>query len=257
GAFVAWLARDGKAPSTIGRRVAGVTVTLRERGVEVPKLVTKKTTELLNAYQRELDEAGEQRGRGEAPLVSKRELRRLSEACPDTLAGLRDRAALLVGFGIAARSAEMAGLLARDITEHEEGLTVHVRYGKTGARKVAISRGSHPLTDAVTHWQIWQETARLVPGGPAFLQIGRYDNPRGKMSAQAFNFMLSRACERAGVSPKTWHGLRSGLATEARAEGHGLEVIAAQGGWKFNSRVLANYLRNTDQWRKNATKGVM
>ncbi|MEU1883527.1 site-specific integrase, partial [Streptosporangium sp. NPDC020072] len=31
GAFVAWLARDGKAPSTIGRRVAGVTVTLRER----------------------------------------------------------------------------------------------------------------------------------------------------------------------------------------------------------------------------------
>ncbi|TMR10675.1 integrase, partial [Nonomuraea zeae] len=68
--FVLWLRRDGKAPATVERRVYGVTVTLRSLGVEVPQEAADGARLALEAYRRDLAEAGETRGRGRAGVVT-------------------------------------------------------------------------------------------------------------------------------------------------------------------------------------------
>lgn len=254
--FVLWLRRDGKAPATVERRVYGVTVTLRVLGVDVPQEAADGARLALEEYKRDLAEAGETRGRGKASVVTIRDLRAMSAALPATLQGLRDRAALLLGIGVAARRSEVANLLARDVTTQEEGLKVEVRYGKSGARHPAIKKGTHSLTDPVAAWIAWRDAAGLDPEGSAFLAIDRHGNLGGRMSPAAVGNIVIRACELAGLPRKTWHGIRAGLATEARRAGHDVKTIAQQGGWSPTSRVLYEYMRIVDEWADNATAGL-
>lgn len=55
----------------------------------------------------------------------------MSAACPGTLGGIRDRALVLLGFAIAARRAELAGLSVRDVVDDPGGLVVRVAVTKT------------------------------------------------------------------------------------------------------------------------------
>ncbi|WP_433426306.1 tyrosine-type recombinase/integrase (plasmid) [Microtetraspora malaysiensis] len=254
--FVLWLAQHGKAPSTIQRRLYGAAVMLRGHGVAVPDDATSKAKDVLDALTRNLAERGEQRGRGQAPPLSVRDLRKMSAALPDTLKGRRDRAILTVGFGMAARRSELSGLLARDVVVRDEGLKLSVRYGKTGAREPAIKRGTHPLTCPMQAWQAWAGSVELDPAGPAFRRIDRHGNVLGKMSGQAIGNVIVEAAERAGLDGITAHSLRAGLATAARAAGHDAKTIAEQGGWSPNSSVLYRYMRIVDEWADNATAGL-
>ncbi|TMR21539.1 hypothetical protein ETD85_50775 [Nonomuraea zeae] len=185
-----------------------------------------------------------------------RDVRAMSAALPATLRGLRDRAALLVGIGAAARRSELAGLLCRDITVHEqEGLKVGIRYGRSGARRPAIKRGSG-LTDPVAAWTAWRDAAGLDPAGPAFLTIDRHGNLGRRMSPASVGDIVINACELAGIPRKTWHGVRAGLATEARRAGHDAKTIAELGGWSPTSRVLSAYMRIVEEWAGDATAGI-
>jgi hypothetical protein len=47
----------------------------------------------------------------------------MSPGCPDTVEGLRHRAALTVGFYLAARASDLAWLKVDDIVEERKGLT--------------------------------------------------------------------------------------------------------------------------------------
>ncbi|MEV4472831.1 tyrosine-type recombinase/integrase [Nonomuraea sp. NPDC049504] len=254
--FVLWLAQRGDAPATIQRRLYGATVMLREQGVTVPDEAPRKARDVLNALARNLAEQGEKRGRGQAPAVTVQQLRKMSAALPHTLKGLRDRAILTVGFGMAARRSELAGLLVRDVVLLDEGLKVHVRYGKTGGRAPAIKRGTHPLTCPVTAWQAWVEAVELEAASPAFRRIDRHGNVLGKMSPQAVGNVVTDAAELASLDGITAHSLRSGLATEARRAGHDAKTIAEQGGWSPTSGVLYGYMRTVDEWADNATAGL-
>lgn len=91
----------------------------------------------ITAHERWLAEHHLDAGPGQAPLLTIAGLHRLVQACPDTRAGFRDRALVLIGFGIAARRSELAGLAADDITADYHGGTlrgvvVRVRSSKTG-----------------------------------------------------------------------------------------------------------------------------
>src|SRR5690606_9764198 len=121
-----------------------------------------------------LAETGEQRGRGKAPALTVMQLRTMSKALPATLKGLRDRAILTVGFGMAARRSELANLRARDVVVTEKGLQVFARYGKTGARSPAIRRGENAWTCPQRAWLAWAEAADLDPDGPAFMRFNRH-----------------------------------------------------------------------------------
>jgi integrase len=79
-----------------------------------------------------------------APAVAGKMLGMVATA-PDKLAGLRDRALLLVGFGGALRRSELVALDVADIEETETVLLVAIRGSKTDQERagatIAIARG--------------------------------------------------------------------------------------------------------------------
>lgn len=255
--FVVALEAQGRAPATIDRRLAGVVVGLRERGVEPSSDARKKARAALKGYERRLAEAAQKRGRGKAPALTVKHLRMVSDACPDTLAGIRDRALITLGFGIAARRSEIAHLLLSDVTEHAEGLEVDIRFSKSGARTVAVPHGSHVGTCPVRSWRAWIERSGITEG-PAFRQINRHGNMLDAgLSPEAVGEIVKRAGRRAGIPLNlTGHSVRSGLITESRRAGHDAKTISTQSGHSPNSRVLYGYMHLADRWSDNAVKGI-
>lgn len=258
-AFVIWHERLQLAPATAERRLMGVVVSQRQRGIDIPKPSIDAARQALSNYERDLAEAGRSLGRGAAPAVTVQNLRRICDTLPDnTLAGIRDRAVLLLGFAIAARRSELAHLDVTDITAQEQGILVNVRFGKTGARKVAVGFGTHPETCPVRSVQTWTATAELIDG-PLFRPIDRHGNlGRRRMSPKACGEIVTRA---AAACPDldirlTGHSMRSGMATEARRAGHDAKSIATQGGWRPNSAELYRYMQIVDHWTDNALRGI-
>ena len=255
--FVRWLEHAGAAPATIDRRLAGAVVRLREHGVPVDHAATRAARTALGGYRRRLTEANVAPGRGRASAVTVQQLREITAACPPGLAGARDRALVLLGFTTAARRSELAGLLVSDVRDTDDGLVVTIRYGKTGAREVAVPFGSHPQTCPVRAWRDWL-AATGTTTGPAFRRIDRHGRLLDAgLSPQAAGDVITRAGLRAGLPARlTGHSVRAGLATEARRAGHDAKTIAAQGGWKPNSAVLYDYMRIVDRWSDNAATGL-
>ncbi|WP_372665078.1 site-specific integrase [Amycolatopsis kentuckyensis] len=245
------------APSTIERRLTGALAGLRHHKVVVDPEASRAAWRALKGYRQRLAREGIQRGRGKATMVTLTDLRAMSRACPDTLAGARDRAMLLIGFPIAARCSDLANLLVTDVEPVDDrGLAVTVRHGKsTGA--MVVPRRESPDTDPVRAWHAWRSGAGIAEG-PAFRRVDRHGNVGAPaLSTTGVNQILTRAGVRAGLSyPVTGHSLRSGFATEARRAGADDLAIADQGRWVRGSRALYEYIRRVDQWDDNAA-GVL
>lgn len=251
-AFVAWLWDSGAAPTTIDRRLTGITVTLRrEHRVHVDREDTKAARELLRDYVRAAAAAREpERGRGHAAALLLADLRAMCAACPEGVAGIRDRALILLAFAVAGRRSEVAGLTVADVADDPNGLLVSIRASKTKPRTVAVPYGSNPLTCPVRAWRAWKDAAVLDdPTGPAFCRVDRHGRILGAMSGEAVGDAITRAGQRAGVEAHlTGHSARAGLATEARRAGKDRKAIAAVTGHVPGSAVLDRYIRSVDRW---------
>jgi integrase len=251
--FVWWLETTKQAaPATIDRRLTGAVVGLRQLSAPLEPTAALAARQALGGYRRRLAEAGISRGRGQARPITVPELRTVSLNCPDTLAGVRDRALLLLGFAIASRCSDLANLLVTDIAPDPKGLSVTVRFGKAIGTS-PIEYGHHLATCTLRAWNAWTAAAAITTG-PAFRRVDRHDHLlRDGLSPQAVDHALVRAGRRANLPYKlTAHCLRSGLATEARRAGKRDDVIAAQGRWQPGSRALQQYFRQVDRWTENA-----
>ncbi|QLJ06758.1 tyrosine-type recombinase/integrase (plasmid) [Streptomyces sp. NEAU-sy36] len=263
-AFVDYLwNREQRAYSTIDRKLAGVTVKLRkEYKVIVDPEATKAARELLKDYAKQAAAAEEPaRGRGKAPALRLVTLREIVAKCDTDIFGLRDRAMLLLGFSIAARRAELAGLRLRNIRPDDNGLLVHVAVSKTAPRTVPVPYGQNPETCPVRAWHAWVDAARITdPDRHAFRRIHHTGKvqPQG-LSPQRAGDIITAAGLRAGCEDLfTGHSVRSGLATEARRAGKDRKAIAAITGHKKGSKVLDGYMQIVDQWdeKDNALIGL-
>lgn len=257
-AFVDYLwHREKRAYATIDRKLAGVAVTLRLEPyrVVVDPEATKAARKLLKDYRRE-SEANEEpaRGRGKAPAMRLADLWRIVALCDTDIFGLRDRAMLLLGFSIAARRAELAGLRLRNIRDDKNGLLVDVRVSKTDPRTVPVPFAGDPQACPVRAWKAWQEAAQVVdPNLHAFRRIHHTGNvqPQG-LTPQRAGDLITAAGLRAGFEDLfTGHSVRSGMATEARRKGKDRKAIAAITGHKPGSKVLDGYMQIVDQWDEN------
>ena len=177
------------------------------------------------------------------------DLRRAVATLPDTLAGKRDRALILVGFAAALRRSELAGLevARRDgaawVEERPDGLVIHLARSKTDQQaegaEIGVPYGSNMETCPVRSYRAWIKAARLKEG-PAFRPIDRH----GRLGAEAVTDravarIVQRTVEAAalaeGHAPEearrlaaayAGHSLRSGLATSAAANdapGHAIQ----------------------------------
>ncbi|MEU9578797.1 site-specific integrase [Streptomyces chilikensis] len=265
-AFVKWLWEyERSAYSTIDRRLAGVVVTLRRPPyrVLVDPDATAAARELLKDYRRQAEAAEEPaRGRGKAPALTLPKLRLIVSLCSTDVFGLRDRALLLLGFAIAARRAELAGLRLRNIHDDDRGLVVDVRVTKTRPRTVAVPLQDVPDLCPVRAWHAWQTEAGITdPDLHAFRQIHHTGKvqPKG-LTPGRIGDLITAAGLRAGVEEMfTGHSVRSGFATEARRAGKDRQAIAKVTGHADGSKVLDGYMQLVDQWgeKDNALVGLM
>jgi len=265
-AFVDYLwNHEKRAYATIDRKLAGVVVTLRRPpyNVLVDPDATRAARELLKDYRKKADAQEEPvRGRGKAPAMTIAKLQLIVSKCDTDLFGLRDRAMLLLGFSIAARRAELAGLRLRNIRDDDNGLLVHIAVSKTDPRTVPVPHGTNPETCPVRAWNAWRTAAGIVdPDRHAFRRIHHTGavQPQG-LSPQRAGDIITAAGLRAGVEELfTGHSVRSGMATEARRKGKDRKAIAAITGHKDGSKVLDGYMQIVDRWdeQDNALVGLM
>ncbi|MFJ1544498.1 integrase [Streptomyces sp. NPDC088246] len=265
-AFVTWLLREGQqsgkgyAPSSASTHLAAAVVGLRERGVKVSGDDQAEACAALEGLAVKLLQAGERRGRGQAVGGDVEGLRTIARACPDTLAGDRDKALVLTGFNYASRSQDPAGLRTGDVTLHPQGLVVAVLTGKTkhSVRNAKIRYADDPEICPVRAYAAYR--ARLVdergeqwadPSTPAFVGIDRWGHITGGMGPDSVTRAIKRISDRAGV-PIAWtgHSLRIGLASVGRI------AIADQGGWARHSRSMLGYMQRDDGWDDNAAAGL-
>ncbi|MFF2852717.1 tyrosine-type recombinase/integrase [Streptomyces sp. NPDC058001] len=257
--FVVWLDTIKlAAPTSIDRRITGVTVTARrEHGVEVPKEATVAARKALKPLKNDEDRIA--RGRGAAKAATPEQLKQMAAAVPDSLTGLRDRALWLMAFFIAGRSAEVAALRAEGITLHSQGLKVRVP-GVKGrpAREVVVISGKNPDLCPVRAWSTWKAASGITTGA-AFRAIDVWGHIADRhLTAEAVRDIIARNAERAGVAVRlTGHSMRAGFITASRRAGKREEKIREQSGHAENSPAFWGYIREADKWTDAASEGIL
>lgn len=250
--YLTGLAHDGARPSTVERRRAAIGFAHRAAGHDDPG-----RSELVRATV-----AGIRRRLGTAPhrkapattAVLRAMLGTLDRT---TLAGKRDAALLLVGFGAALRRSELVALEVPDVAVEARGVRVTVRRSKTDQEgegtELGIPRGSDPATCAARALAEWLAVAELT-AGPLFRRVTRTGTVGALAVPDADVARLVKRCaERAGLDPADYagHSLRAGLVTAAAEAGADAVTIARQSRHR-SMTVLAGYIRRATVYDLNA-----
>ena len=221
--------RGPHAPATVQRRLATWTKLHHLQGLDSPV----KRPEVGAALKLALRACNREQPRKSAKPITLDVLERILATC--WLSGLidvRDRVMLLTAFCSGGRRrSEVVSLTVAQIHEEPdlpsdiEGeaptpcLSLFLGHTKTenaqdGARVVLTGYAAEELKN-------WLALARIKQG-PVFRSIGRWGELGDHaMTPEAFNRMIKRRCERAGLPPHEFsaHGLRSGYLTQACRQG--------------------------------------
>ena len=199
-------------------------------------------------------------GRQATPLLPDL-LKPLLATLPATVAGLRDRALLLLGYGAATRRSELVALDRRDVELHPKGLTVLIRRSKTDqageGEKLAIHAAADPAVCPRRALEAWLD-ARGEGAGALFTRIRKSGEITDlRLSPEHVGRLLKRAAAACGQDPDLYsgHSLRAGLVTAAAIRGATLDRIMRQTRHKSHD-TARRYVRDAEIWRDNVTEGA-
>jgi len=142
---------------------------------------------------------------------------------------LRDRAALLIGYGAALQTFEASRLLQGHIAVTPEGVLIAVP-GRS--QPTAIPADPGMPHDPVVAWTDWLAAAdsqsRADPGQAAFLRISGEKIWRDPLKPRGFNLMVHHAATLAGLEGEfSYTSLRIGLIRTALRAGERAHDVAA------------------------------
>ncbi|GAA3420314.1 integrase [Streptosporangium vulgare] len=164
------------APSTIERALACVQSRHKKAGLTVNAEGGRLA---LRAYRKERAKTGTRTRK--APPAELTVLRAMIDGCdPATVTGLRDRAALVLGFALMGRRSELAALDLEDLALTADGLEVTIRQSKTDqdarGEVVPLPYGSHPETCPVRVVQAWVAVldGQGITSGPLLRGVDRH-----------------------------------------------------------------------------------
>ena len=167
-------------------------------------------------------------------------------AQPETLAGIRNRALLSLGYDFLARRSELVGLKTKDIQFTNDGaLRGNIRKSKTdqyGRGRLVF--GSERSAKLVRKW-LTQKPKGIQPIFCAINHGSCVDRP---ICDRNVNDIIKRGvikvkrCERPSDLDVSGHSLRVGAAQDLLIRGYDLASIMRAGGWS-NPSTVARYLR--------------
>jgi integrase len=255
--FLAAEAKLGRAPSTLGRRLAAIR--LMHVGARHPSPHDAiEVDEVLRGIRRTWKRPKAQK----APAVDDEIKRMVDAVAPETLRGLRDRALLLLGFAGAFRRSELVALDADHVTERDEGLSMLIASSKTDqeglGQVVAIPRvtGSpYCPVRAVLDWMI----VANIQSGPVFRRLHRGDTVgQSRLSPQSVALIIKDLAGKVGLDASRYagHSLRSGFLTSAARNHASIFKMADQSRHK-SLDVLREYVRNEERFEDHAASGLL
>lgn len=218
--------------ATVKRRLAAIRASHLHAGLPSPTGTPAVTAAMARARWRQRDDADRT-----APITVA-ELRAMSSALPRTMGGLRDRAAILVGYGAALRPGELVGLQVPDITVGSTGLRVATARGA-----VRVPFGSERVLCSVTAFEEWTRAAGILEG-PVLRAVDRCGRVgTTALGEKAIGRIVRRAAVGAGLPPERFTGLslRRGMVTAAVEAGSSRRMIMGQTGHR-SERVVRDYV---------------
>ena len=253
-AFIAAEADRGAKASTIGRRLAAIRYAHKLAGLPLPT-DDERVRATARGIRRSIGTAKTKK----APATNDR---LLAMVAPHgrSLAKLRDRALLLIGFAGAFRRSELVALDLADIEETSEGLRITIRQSKTDqeaeGQTIAIVRGS--VACPVEALKAWLAAAGIT-GGPLFRPINKADrvSPE-RLTAQSVALIVKAHCERAGLDPAQFagHSLRAGFLTSAAKRGANLFKMMDVSRHR-SVDTLRGYVRDAEIFKDHAGAGLL
>ena len=254
-AYLADQASRGAKPSTLGRRCAAIQYMHRRGGRHENPIADPRVKAVMRGIRRTHGAAPKRT----APATAERIIAMAPQ--PDgSLATLRDRALLLLGFAGAFRRSELVTLNVGDIKEVAEGLRVTIRRGKTDQEArgavIAIVRGE--IACPVAALRAWLEAANITEG-PIFRRIRRGDHVQSeRLSDRSVADIVKTHAQRVGLDPAAFsgHSLRSGFLTSAARRGATLFKMMATSRHRSVETVTA-YVRDQELFKDHAGAGLL
>lgn len=195
------------------------------------------------------------------------DVKKMIDALPNTLTGVRDRAILLIGFAGALRRSEIVQICFEHLRFSKEGIELFIPWSKTGTRNVYIPFGSNYKTCPIRSLKDWIHESQINQGA-LFRAINRHGQIQTKaLSDKSVALIIQRnwyiqdkintAKNKASrdlteyIPSYSGHSLRAGFVTTAILNDVPEHSIMSQTGHK-KSDTVKKYIRLTDKWRDNA-----
>lgn len=254
--YLTHMAGEGYKVSTMELALAAISHFHAQADQESPR-GRKMAKAVFRGIRRKLGTAQTRK----APLLVS-QVKRLLGVLPDGLAGLRDRALILLGSTTGMRRSELVALTVEDLRFVPEGLLVTLPWSKTdqeGKGSVKpVPHGDNPETCAVTAVRAWLEASRLTEG-PVFRRVYRQGRTVGekRMAPASIAWLVKRYAKAAGLDPALFsgHSFRAGFVTNAAKAGKLERDIMKQTG-HTSVQMLRRYIREAELWDNPAAKGI-
>jgi site-specific recombinase XerD len=253
-AFLAAEAESGVRPSTLGRRVAAI-----RYAHKLASLATPTDAEGVKATLRGIRRSVGAAKVRKAPALAER-VRAMIAASPDTLAGKRNRALILLGFAGAFRRSELVALDVADIEQSDAGLRVTIRQSKTDqdgeGTTIAIARGT--IACPVRALRAWLDAAS-IESGALFRSVNKAGGvATARLTDRSVANIVKAMAGSVGLDAGTFsgHSLRSGFLTSAAA--NGASIFKMMDVSRHRSvDTLRGYVRDAELFRDHAGAGLL
>lgn len=241
----------GLAANTLRRRLAGIRKVHRLFHLQNPA----EDEEVLIAMRRVLRSKTR---RPRQALGLTKELRdQLAAACGYDLAGLRDRALIMVGYDTMCRRSELAALRVEDLTPLDDGsMLALIRRAKNDP--FGDGRDGFVSATAAEALKAWLEAANISEEW-LFRRVNSGRAGTDALHPHSIGRMLKQRAVAAGLptaiaSRLSGHSMRVGAAQDMVANGADILPVMRSGGWK-SINVVARYVQNVElaklaSWRR-------
>ena len=256
-AYVAGMVETGTPWSTVNRRLSGIRAGYRLANLD-DATAHAAVRQVIKGARRTLTVATRNE---RAPLLLD-DLRAMLDVLGDCAIGHRDRALLLVGFGLGSRRSELVALDVADLDWSARGVAVTVRRSKTDqtgvGRVVALPYGRQTATCPVRALRKWLDVAGIT-SGPVFRSVNRHGRiSADRLTDKAVALVVKAVATRADLDPSrlAGHSLRAGLVTTCALAGVADDAIMRQTG-HTSTAMVRRYTRVADAYRNNAAGAVL